>query len=128
MARDDPAGSNCPRGVRRSSAVRWHSGKRQTSQLLVYVDSEHPIKYPLHKEVMTIGRSESADIPIDAVFISGIHARIICREDGTVIEDAGSKNGFKVNSEAVKRHNLTHGDVIGIGQLRLTFVDAAQQS
>jgi len=99
----------------------------QTSQLIVYLDSEHPIKHPLHKEVMTIGRSESADIRIDSEFISRIHARIICRENGTVIEDAGSKNGFKVNSKAVKHHNLTHGDVIGIGKLRFMFVDTAQQ-
>jgi len=102
--------------------------KAQTSRLLVYMDSEHPIKYPLYKEVMTIGRSESADIQIDAEFISRIHARIVCREDGTLIEDAGSKNGFKVNSEVVERHNLTHGDVIGLGTLRFTFVDAAQHS
>ncbi len=45
-----------------------------------------------------------------------------------MIEDIGSKNGFKVNSVAVKRHNLRHGDVIGIGKLRFMFVDTAQQS
>ena len=100
----------------------------QTSQLIVYMNSEHPIKHPLHKEVMTIGRSESADIRIDDEFISRIHARIVCGGGGAVIEDIGSKNGFKVNSVAVKRHNLTHGDVIGIGKLRFMFVDTAQQS
>ncbi len=104
------------------------SANAQTLQLVVYMDSEHPVEYPLHKEVMTIGRSESADIRIDAEYISRIHARIVCGEDGTVIEDAGSKNGFQINSEAVKRHNLTHGDVIRIGQLRFTFVDTAHQS
>lgn len=98
----------------------------RTSQLLVYMDSERPITYPLHKDVITIGRSESADIRIDAEFISRIHARIVCGEDGAVIEDAGSKNGLKINSVAARRHNLTHGDVIGIGKLRLTFIDIAQ--
>ena len=77
---------------------------------------------------MTIGRADSADIRIDGAFISRIHARIVCRDDGTMIEDAGSKNGFKVNSEAVKHHNLTHGDVIGIGKLRFMFVDTTRQS
>ena len=97
-------------------------------QLLVYMDSEQPVQHPIRKEVMTIGRSESADIRCQDGFLSRIHARIVPRGDGIVIEDAGSKNGLKVNSKAVKDHNLKHGDVIGIGTLRFMFVDTRQQS
>jgi hypothetical protein len=99
----------------------------QASRLLVYMDLEHPIKFPLHKGVMTIGRSESASIRLSGSFVSRIHARIICSDGTTVIEDAGSRNGFKINSVAVKRHTLSHGDVIGIGRLRFTFVDTVKQ-
>jgi hypothetical protein len=94
-------------------------------RLLVYMDAEHPIKYPLYKEVMTIGRSESADIQIDGDYISRIHARIVQTRAGTIIEDAGSKNGFKVNAAIATRQTLKHGDVLGIGKLHFTFVDTA---
>jgi pSer/pThr/pTyr-binding forkhead associated (FHA) protein len=97
-----------------------------TPRFLVYMNADHPISYLLHKDVMTIGRSESADIKIYGDFVSRIHARVVSREDGVLIEDAGSKNGFKINSENVERHELQNGDVIGIGKLHLTFVDPAK--
>jgi len=98
-----------------------------TPRFLVFMNADHPISYPLHKDVMTIGRSESADIKIFGEFVSRIHARIVCREDGVMIEDAGSKNGFKINSKDVERHELQHGDVVTIGKLHLTFVDPGAQ-
>jgi hypothetical protein len=102
-------------------------GRTRASRLLVYMNLEHPIKFPLHKGVLTIGRSESANIRLNGKFVSRIHARIICSDDEAIIEDAGSRNGFKINSVAVKRHTLAHGDVIGIGKLHFTFVDTAQR-
>jgi pSer/pThr/pTyr-binding forkhead associated (FHA) protein len=101
-----------------------HDGPQKAARLLVYMDAAHPIKYPLYKDVMTIGRSESADIQIDGEFISRIHARIVCKDGDSIIEDVGSKNGFKINSEPLARGTLNHGDVIAIGKLRFTFVDA----
>jgi hypothetical protein len=95
------------------------------TRLLVFLDAAHPIKYPLFKDVMTIGRSESADIQIDGHFISRVHARIVRAADKVTVEDIGSKNGISVNSEAVTRHELKHGDVIGIGKLRFTFIEVS---
>jgi pSer/pThr/pTyr-binding forkhead associated (FHA) protein len=95
------------------------------TRLLVFLDAAHPIKYPLFKDVMTIGRSESADIQIDGHFISRVHARIVRAADKVTVEDVGSKNGISVNSEAVTRHELKHGDVIGIGKLRFTFIEVS---
>jgi pSer/pThr/pTyr-binding forkhead associated (FHA) protein len=99
-----------------------------TTHLLVFLGAEHPIKYPLYKDVMTIGRSEGADIQIDGHFISRIHARIVRAADKVTIEDAGSKNGISINSETVSRHELKHGDVIGIGKLRFTFVEVGAEA
>jgi hypothetical protein len=96
-----------------------------TTHLLVYLDAEHPIKYPLYKDVMTIGRSENADIQIDGHFISRVHARILRAANKVTVEDIGSKNGISVNAENVTRRELKHGDVIGIGRLRFTFIEAA---
>jgi hypothetical protein len=114
------------RGERRRKDRRQkvaNSEVAATNHLLVFLGAEHPIKYPLYKEVMTIGRAESADIQIDGHFISRIHARIVRAPDKVTVEDAGSKNGISVNSESVKRHELKHGDIIGVGKLRFTFVE-----
>lgn len=97
-----------------------------SERLLVYMDMDHPVKVPLLEGTMTVGRSESASIRIDGPFISRIHARIICSPSETVIVDAGSTNGFKINSIAVERHTLKHGDVLTLGSQRFTFIDLAE--
>jgi len=93
------------------------------SQSLMFMDGDRPVKIPLQAGTMTIGRSESASIRIDSPYISRIHCRLISRGGVTEIVDAGSTNGFKINSVAVKRHRLRHGDVIMVGQRKLTFID-----
>lgn len=96
-----------------------------SGRLLVLLGAEQPIKYPLFKETMTIGRSEVADIRIDGDFISRIHTRIVVSDHEVAVEDAGSKNGTKVNSSRTGRQVLKHGDIIGIGRQRLTYVEMA---
>ena len=103
-------------------------GNEQSIRLLIYMDSDKRVRVPLQTGTMTIGRADSANIRLDGPFVSRIHARVVTRPEDTVIEDAGSKNGFKVNSVAVKRHTLRHGDVIDIGKCRFTFVDSAQEN
>ena len=97
-----------------------------TANYLVFMDGGRPVKILLRTGTMTIGRSESASIRIDSPYISRIHARLVSRGGQTEIVDAGSTNGFSVNSVAVKRHRLKHGDVIMVGQKKLTFVDTDQ--
>jgi len=111
-----------------AAASAGKTTNKKTSKLLVSMDSERPFKIPLHEGTMTVGRSDSAHIKLDGEYVSRIHVRIICRGNETVIEDAGSKNGFKVNSIAVRRHTLNHGDVISIGKFRFTFVDTTHRS
>ena len=94
-----------------------------TSRVLVFLDAVQPIKYPLYKPVMTIGRSDKADIHVEGDFISRVHARLLSTIDGVVVEDIASKNGIKVNSKQTERQILHHGDVIGIGKVRFTFID-----
>lgn len=94
-----------------------------TSRLLVFLDAAQPIKYPLYKPVMTIGRSDKADIHVEGDFISRVHARLLSSHDGVVVEDIASKNGIKVNSKQTERQILHHGDVLGIGKVRFTFID-----
>jgi FHA domain len=95
----------------------------KTVRLLVYMDAAHPIRYPLYQETVTIGRSEMADIQIDGDYISRLHARIISSKDRVAIEDAGSRNGVRINGRAIDREILRHGDVIGLGLLHFTFIE-----
>jgi len=102
---------------------------KKVSRLLVYFGAKGPVKFPLNKEVMTIGRSESANIRVASDFISRIHARIVSSDTGAVIEDLDSLNGIKVNSESVSRHNLQHGDIVIVGgKLRFAFVNMARKN
>jgi uncharacterized phage protein gp47/JayE len=96
-----------------------------TSRLLVLLDAERPVKYPLVKEVMTIGRADAADIQIDNGFLSRLHARIVSTPEGVTIEDIESKNGLRVNAKLTQRQALHHGDTVDLGRLRFRFIDTA---
>ena len=95
------------------------------SRVLVLLDGERPVKYPLYKEVMTIGRADIADIAINNGFLSRVHARIVSTPEGVFIEDIESKNGIRVNAKLTPRQALRHGDVIDLGRLRFRFIDTA---
>ena len=55
-------------------------------------------------------------------YVSGVHARITVVDHGSQICDLGSRNKVKVNGESVEQAQLTAGDVVELGQTRLTFV------
>ncbi|MDX1562947.1 MAG: FHA domain-containing protein [Gammaproteobacteria bacterium] len=98
---------------------------RPLERFLVMVEPGNHVKCPLDQDLMTIGRSDSADIKIDGDFISRIHARILRLGMDTVIEDAGSKNGTRVNGDEIKRRVLDHGDLIRIGSVSFRYVDSS---
>lgn len=100
----------------------------ETQRFLVLGDGESHTRYPLDQELMTIGRSESADINVDGEFVSRIHARILRIGMDSVIEDAGSRNGTRVNSELVRRHVLKHGDLVRVGSASFRYVDTSSGS
>lgn len=96
-----------------------------TSRMLVLLDDERPVKFPLVKETMTIGRADIADIQISNGFLSRLHARVVSTTSGVTIEDVESKNGIRVNSKIVAQHRLKHGDIVDLGRLRFRFIDTA---
>lgn len=95
------------------------------SRVLVLLDAERPIKYPLYKETMTIGRADVADIQIDNGFLSRLHARIASTPEGVWIEDIESKNGIRVNAKLVPKQTLRHGDVVDLGRVRFRYLDTS---
>jgi hypothetical protein len=109
--------------------IVFGSGREKASptseRFLVLLEPGNHTKCPLDQDLLTIGRSESADIQIDGDFISRIHVRILRIGMDTVVEDAGSKNGTWVNGAKIKRHVLKHGDLIRVGSVNFRLVDSA---
>ncbi len=93
---------------------------------LIALVGDLDVDYPLIKKEMTIGRGHDSDIRIASHYISRVHAKVSTSGIGTIIEDAGSKNGILVNSERVHKRVLRDGDIVNLGgELKLRFVDAA---
>jgi hypothetical protein len=103
----------------------YREAAQAASRVLVLLDPERPIKYPIYKETMTLGRSDIADIQIDNVFLSRLHARFVSTTEGVTVEDIESKNGIRINSKQAQRQLLRHGDIVDFGRLRFRFLDTA---
>lgn len=70
-----------------------------------------------------IGRSTSADLPLDHVSVSRKHAELVpLEEGGWLLKDLGSRNGTTVNGQLIAERILHDGDQIGIGEMLLRFL------
>jgi diguanylate cyclase (GGDEF)-like protein len=82
-----------------------------------------------HAETV-LGRSRQANIPIDELSISRLHARITRKADGRyLLEDLESRNGTFVGARRVTRCYLRSGDRVQIGRacvLRFAMVDEVE--
>ncbi len=72
-------------------------------------------------QTLTIGRSDSNDIIIDNLAVSGAHARIDSVSASFIITDLESTNGTFVNEELIASHGLRNNDIILIGKHELLF-------
>lgn len=71
---------------------------------------------------LVIGRSATCGLTIDDPLVSRSHARIIISDAGAFIEDAGSRNGIRVNGKTIKGTTpLTDGARFRIGTQELMF-------
>jgi len=96
------------------------------NRLIVTSDDHGNLKFPLDQNIMTIGRDSKNDIHIRSRFISRFHARIICDQEGAIIEDMESRNGIHVNSHRVRRQQLSSGDLIDLGRTQLKYIDLTE--
>jgi pSer/pThr/pTyr-binding forkhead associated (FHA) protein len=80
----------------------------------------HPLlggdSIPLIRDVLTIGRRDSCDIPLRFPNISGMHAQLSFRNGYWYIRDMNSTNGVKVNGLRVQEKLLHPRDEITIGK------------
>lgn len=79
-------------------------------------------EYPLAiGQTVTIGRSDSNDIVINNMSVSGLHARIDSVSATFILTDMESTNGTFVNEELIATHPLRDQDIILIGKHELIF-------
>ncbi|HEY7313532.1 MAG TPA: FHA domain-containing protein [Gemmataceae bacterium] len=71
---------------------------------------------PLIRELLTLGRRDSCDIPLRYPNISGLHAQLSFRNGYWYIRDMNSTNGVKVNGTRVQEKLLHPRDEITIGK------------
>jgi hypothetical protein len=102
---------------------RGEKTKSPAERYLLHIEPGNTTKCLLDQDLLTIGRSDSADIKIDGDYISRIHCRILRIGMDSVIEDADSRNGTRVNGELIERHVLKHGDLVRVGTANFRFVD-----
>jgi len=69
----------------------------------------------------SIGRAPENTIILADPRLSKIHARILREGDGWVLQDAGSRNGSRVNGQERSRCALEDGDVVKLGPVELVF-------
>jgi pSer/pThr/pTyr-binding forkhead associated (FHA) protein len=74
---------------------------------------------PVDREWMVIGRGRSADVMIAEPTISRAHAAIGYDGAGFFMQDLGSTNGTRVNGDRQARVDLSDGDELQLGKLRL---------
>ena len=79
-------------------------------------------RFLLDTDVTVAGRHPDADIFLDDVTVSRVHAVIEKLDSGFSLKDSGSLNGTYVNGESVSEVDLNSGDEIQIGKFHLLFV------
>jgi pSer/pThr/pTyr-binding forkhead associated (FHA) protein len=69
----------------------------------------------------TIGRDCDADVTIDNVGVSRLHAKVTFDGHNFVVSDDGSSNGLCVNGKPTEFAVLKDGDLIGINKFLVRF-------
>ncbi len=85
-------------------------------------------EYTVADKKVLIGRSEFADIVIEDLFASKLHAMMLVYSDALVLLDLNSANGITVNSVKTKCAILKENDIITIGHHRLKIENAPELS
>lgn len=80
----------------------------------------HEIDLPVGD--LVIGRSATCGLTIDDPLVSRCHARLIVEQDRVFIEDAGSRNGIRVNGRTIGgRTEMADGARFRLGTQELTL-------
>jgi pSer/pThr/pTyr-binding forkhead associated (FHA) protein len=78
---------------------------------------------PLVKKVTTLGRQLGNDIVFHEEFLSRFHAEIVQEGDTYLLLDKNSTSGTFVNGKKIDRCVLNSGDLIGLANIYIMFVN-----
>lgn len=79
--------------------------------------------FPLRRPVINLGRRRDNHIAIDSPYVSRHHAQLRLRFGRYVIYDLNSRGGTFVNGHRVTECILKSGDVIGLSQVLLVYME-----
>jgi type II secretory pathway predicted ATPase ExeA len=116
------AGVSC----RDTSREAWSGDRapRALSKVVLSTEGKAVAELHLVPGRKVIGRTPDNDLQIDSKFISRHHCQLVTGSDGvTVIEDLNSTNGIMLGEKRIRRHTLRDGDVIGIGQHEILYLN-----
>ena len=78
--------------------------------------------FEMMKRSINIGRRQDNDLTLANGSVSGFHATIAYKSDGTfIITDQDSQIGVAINDEEVKIAELKDGDEVDLGEVRFRF-------
>ena len=81
----------------------------------------------LDQSCFLIGRDRICNICVQGLRVSRLHAVLSMSTQGLHVADLGSTNGTTVNGQKVNRYELQDGDVVAIGDTRITYIAGAEQ-
>ena len=97
-------------------------------RLIVSKDGDTVDEFTFSDKKVLIGRSEFADIVIEDLYASKLHAMILAYTDALVLLDLNSANGLMLNSVKLQSAVLEKNDIISIGRHRLKVENAPELS
>ena len=96
--------------------------EKGNAALLVRSGPQKNERFILSGQNIVLGRSDEANIVLDDVTVSRIHALITKEPSNWKITDQSSLNGIYVNFIRIEDAKLSAGDDIQIGKYRFTFL------
>jgi serine/threonine protein kinase len=72
-------------------------------------------------QTLVVGRGRSNDTRLRDARVSRVHCHVWLDEGATMLSDAGSMNGTRVNGRRVASQQLQPGDLIHVGDTKLAF-------
>lgn len=100
----------------------------ESAKILLTLPSGEIRKYGLELETLRIGRAADNTVVIDDPSLSAHHCvmRRVGAGSNFSIEDLESTNGLEVNGESTTMAELSHADVVKIGEIMMLFMQAGR--
>jgi len=97
------------------------SGVQAVPSLFVIRGNDQGTRFELDEPLLRLGRDSSSTIQIHDTEVSRQHAELRRSGRHFTISDLGSSNGTFVNGQRIRRHSLSSGDQVQIGQTLMLY-------